>query len=116
MAQFDKALRLSPQDPYRWATLTMRAGALLMNEEYEDAVEWGRRAISKRPEMFWAYVHVAAALGHLERHEEAAQTLKDLLKVKSEFSAATIDETIRFRRNADREHFLEGLHKAGLQR
>ena len=115
VAQFDKALRLSPQDPYRWAFLTMRAFALVLTKEYQDAVEWGRRAISEQPRMFWPYVHVTSALGHLGRHEEAARTFAELLKVKPEFSSATIDETIRFRRITDRELLLNGLRKAGLQ-
>jgi len=116
IAQFDKALRLSPQDPYRWAFLAMRACALVLNKEYEGAVEWGRRAVSDKPEVFWAHVHFTSALGHLERHEEAARAFADLLKVKPGFSRETVDETIRFRHTADREHFLEGLEKAGLPR
>ena len=115
VAQFDKALRLSPQDPYRWAFLTMRAFALVLNREYQDALEWGRKAITEQPGMFWPYVHVTSALGHLDRQAEAEQCLADLLKVKPEFSSATIDETIRFRRDTDREHLLYGLRKAGLR-
>lgn len=52
----------------------------------------------------------------MERHEEAARAFADLLKVKPGFSRKTIDETIRFRHTTDREHYLEGLAKAGLQR
>ena len=115
VAQFDKALCLSPQDSYRWAFLAMRAFALMLNKEYKDAVEWGRRAISERPGVFWSDVHVTSALGHLERHEESAQAFAELLKVKPDFSSATIDETIRFRRIADREHLLKDFRKAGLQ-
>ena len=56
-----------------------------------------------------------SALGHLERHDDAAQPIEDLMKVKPGFSIATIDETLRFARSADREHYLDGLRKAGLQ-
>ena len=41
VAQFDTALRLSPRDSYRWAFLTMRAFALVMCGDYEDAIECG---------------------------------------------------------------------------
>jgi hypothetical protein len=64
--------------------------------------------------MFWPYVHVASALGHLGRSREATQVVGELLRVKPDFSTATIDETIRIKNPADREHLLDGLRKAGL--
>ena len=112
--EFDSAFRLSPKDPYRWAFATMRALALLLIKDYEGAVEWGQRAIRDKPQVFWAYVHVASALGHMGRTKEAAQTVAELLRVKPDFSTETIDESIRIRDSADREHYLEGLRKAGL--
>jgi adenylate cyclase len=113
-AEFDTALRLSPKDPYRFAFSTMRAFALVLTKDYEGAVQWGRKGIRDHAKMFWPYVHVASALGHLGRDEEAKRIVGDLLQLKPDFSAATIDETIRIRNPADREHFLEGLRKAGL--
>jgi adenylate cyclase len=111
---FDKALRLSPMDHYRWAFYTMRSMALLLIKDYDGAVEWGRRGIRDQGDIFWAYAHVASALGHHGRSAEAEQVFADLMRVKPDFSSATIDETIRFRHAADREYYLEGLRKAGL--
>lgn len=114
VVEFDRALRLSPKDPYRWAFSCMRACALVLIKDYEDAVAWGQRGIRDNPQMFWSYVHVAAALGHLGRKKEATQAVAELLGVKPDFSTDTIDETVRFKDPADREHFLDGLRKAGL--
>jgi hypothetical protein len=101
-------------DHYRWAFYTMRSMALLLIKDYDGAVEWGRRGIRDQEDIFWAYAHVASALGHHGRSAEAEQVFADLMRVKPDFSSATIDETIRFRHVADREYYLEGLRKAGL--
>jgi adenylate cyclase len=114
LTMFDKALLLSPMDHYRWAFYTMRSMALLLIKDYDGAVEWGRRGIRDQEDIFWAYAHVASALGHHGRSAEAEQVFADLMRVKPDFSSATIDETIRFRHVADREYYLEGLRKAGL--
>ncbi len=114
LTMFDKALRLSPMDHYRWAFYTMRSMALLLIKDYDGAVEWGRRGIRDQEDIFWAYAHVASALGHHGHSAEAEQVFADLMRVKPDFSSATIDETIRFRHAADREYYLEGLRKAGL--
>jgi tetratricopeptide (TPR) repeat protein len=115
IAQFDTALRLSPKDPYRFGFSTMRAYSLLQMKEYENAIEWGRRAIRDNETSFWAYVHVSSALGHLGQIKEAEKTFNRLLQLIPEFSSTTIDETVRFRNASDREHLLSGLYKAGLK-
>jgi tetratricopeptide (TPR) repeat protein len=114
VVEFDRALRLSPKDPYRWAFATMRACALVLIKDYEDAVVWGQKGIRDNPQMFWPYVHVASALGHMGLTKEATQAVAELLRVKPDFSTATIDETVRFRNPADRDHYIDGLRKAGL--
>jgi tetratricopeptide (TPR) repeat protein len=115
IAQFDTALRLSPKDPYRFGFSTMRAYSLLQMKEYENAIEWGRRAIRDNENVFWPYISVSSALGHLERIEEAEKAFAGLLQVKPDFSSTTIDEAVRFRNASDREHLLSGLYKAGLK-
>ena len=115
LKMFDKALQLSPKDQYRWAFYTMRSMALLLIKDYDGAVEWGRKGIRDREDIFWAYAHVASALGHHGRSAEAEKVFADLMRVKPEFSSATIDETVRFRHADDREYYLEGLRKAGLR-
>ena len=114
VAQFDIALRLSPKDPYRFAFKVMRSFSLLQMKDYEAAVEWGRRGIRDNEDIFWGYVHVLSALGHLGRSDEAGQVLANLMQVKPDFSIASIDESIRIRNAVDREHYIEGIYKAGF--
>jgi tetratricopeptide (TPR) repeat protein len=93
----------------------MRAYSLLQLKDYDNAVEWGRRGIRDNENMFWPYISVSSALGHLGRIEEAEKTFAGLLRVKPDFSSTTIDETVHFRNASDREHLLSGLYKAGLK-
>src|ERR1700693_1644903 len=82
-------------------------------EEYEQALERANRV--DVPGLFWPYLVVASACGHLGRRAEAAAAVRDLLALDPEFAAHA-------RSNVGTWHFasglmepiLEGLLKAGL--
>jgi TolB-like protein/Tfp pilus assembly protein PilF len=82
-------------------------------EEYEQALERANRV--DVPGLFWPYLVVASACGHLGRHTEAEAAVRDLLALDPEFAAHA-------RSNVGTWHFasglmdpiLEGLRKAGL--
>ncbi len=81
--------------------------------EYEQALERANRV--DVPGLFWPYLVVASACGHLGRRAEAAAAVRDLLALDPEFAAHA-------RSNIGTWHFasglmeplLEGLSKAGL--
>jgi len=81
--------------------------------EYEQALECANRV--DVPGLFWPYLVVASACGHLGRRAEAAAAVRDLLALDPEFAAHA-------RSNIESWHFasgllepvLEGLRKAGL--
>lgn len=81
--------------------------------EYEQALECANRV--DVPGLFWPYLVVAAACGHLGRRGEAEAAVRDLLVLDPEFSAHA-------RSNIENWHFasglleplVEGLRKAGL--
>jgi TolB-like protein/cytochrome c-type biogenesis protein CcmH/NrfG len=82
-------------------------------EEYEQALERANRV--DVPGLFWPYLVMASACGHLGRRAEAAAAVRDLLALDPEFAAHA-------RANVGTWHFasglmepiLEGLRKAGL--
>jgi hypothetical protein len=49
------------------------------------------------------------------REEQAREIVATLLQRQPDFSLTYVDATYPFRNVADREFFLEGLRKAGLQ-
>ncbi len=81
--------------------------------EYEEALERANRV--DIPGLFWPYLVVASACGHLGRRAEAEAAVRDLLALDAEFSAHA-------RSNVGSWHFasglmepiLDGLRKAGL--
>src|SRR4029077_16756974 len=81
--------------------------------EYEGALERANRV--DVPGLFWPYLVVASACGHLGRRAEAAAAVRDLLALDPDFAAHA-------RSNVGTWHFasglmdpiLEGLRKAGL--
>jgi TolB-like protein len=81
--------------------------------EYEQALECANRV--DVPGLFWPYLVMASACGHLGRRTEAAAAVRDLLALDPEFAAHA-------RSNIGTWHFasglmdpiLDGLRKAGL--
>src|SRR5213594_1416048 len=81
--------------------------------EYEQALECANRV--DVPGLFWPFLVMASACGHLGRRAEAAAAVRDLLALDSEFAAHA-------RSNVGSWHFasglmdpiLDGLRKAGL--
>src|SRR2546421_2905114 len=81
--------------------------------EYEQALECANRV--DVPGLFWPYLVMASACGHLGRRAEAEAAVRDLLALDPEFAAHA-------RSNVGTWHFasglmdpiLEGLRKAGL--
>ena len=81
--------------------------------EYEQALERANRV--DVPGLFWPYLVMASACGHLGRRAEAAAAVRDLLALDPDFAAHA-------RSNVGTWHFasglmepiLEGLRKAGL--
>jgi len=81
--------------------------------EYEQALECANRV--DVPGLFWPYLVMASACGHLGRRAEAKAAIRDLLALDPEFAAHA-------RSNVGTWHFasglmnpiLDGLRKAGL--
>ena len=82
--------------------------------EYEQALECANRV--DVPGLFWPYLVMAAACGHLGRRAEAEAAVRDLLALDPQFAAHA-------RANIESWHFasglmeplLDGLRKAGLE-
>ena len=82
--------------------------------EYEQALERANRV--DVPGLFWPFLVVASACGHLGRRAEAESAVRDLLALDPEFAAHA-------RSNVGTWHFasglmepiLDGLRKAGLE-
>lgn len=115
ISQFEKAIRLSPHDPFRWAFYSYRALAHLFLGEFESTVEWARRAVGTPNCQYWADAHLVSALGHLGRSDEAEAAKQTLLRRVPEFSRDFAKRKLFYiKRPEQLDLYLEGLRKAGL--
>ena len=105
----EKAQRLNPAAP-RWYAWNLGI-ALYLARRYEDAVTAFRKG---RPLGDVAYRWLAAAYAQLGREQDAKAAAEEYLKLTPDFSIARHLEMLHFRRAEDREHYAEGLRKAGL--
>jgi hypothetical protein len=84
VSAFGEAIRLSPNDPWRFAFYSYGAMAQLLLGRFEVAVDWARKAILLPNCQYWAHVHLAAALSRLGKDDEARAAISDLVKMKYE--------------------------------
>jgi TolB-like protein len=116
-AQVQKALRLSPRDPFAMSWVATVGLAKLYLGDDEDAVEWFRRSIEKFREAPNAYFYLAAALAHLGRCDEAEVAVASGLAFNpaytiKRFRESSFGDSERFLRQ--RERVYEGLRIAGV--
>jgi tetratricopeptide (TPR) repeat protein len=105
-----KAMRLSPYYPawYVWKL----GSAYFAVREYENALIPLKEALNRNPKFKRARLALAATYAQLDRIEEAGRQVEELLadhpdaSIRQELQLDTSDE--------EREHWLEGLRRAGL--
>jgi TolB-like protein/cytochrome c-type biogenesis protein CcmH/NrfG len=117
----DRAMRLSPPDPYCYVFYAQQGLAHIMLHQDDHAVECLRRAVANNPQFPTPVAYLAAALALTGQETEARETLKRYLAVRT-----TQTKTIaRWREMAYsdnptylkfRERIHEGLLKAGMPR
>ena len=105
----EKAQRLNPAAPH-WYTWNLGI-AYYLARRYDDAVTALRRG---RPLGAMAYRWLAAAYAQLGREPEAKAAAEEYLKRTPDFSLASHLEMLHFQHAEDRDHYAEGLRKAGL--
>jgi len=109
-----EAMRLSPRDLLVVIWRVVEGWAHLSAARFDRAAESARLAIAWNASFADAHAILASALGHAGRLDEARSALGDTLR---HLPGLTLrDPRLRrpFRREADRERFLDGLRKAGL--
>ncbi len=108
-----RCLRLSPNDPILFEILTEVSLAHYQLGNYEEAAHYGECALRIwRP--YSVLLALLAALGQLGRLEEAAPLIEEAHRVEPPAVEDYLDVTVSYADPAHREHFLDGLRKAGL--
>jgi TolB-like protein/class 3 adenylate cyclase/Tfp pilus assembly protein PilF len=118
-AHVAEALRLSPRDTMAYAWMNIAGLAKLLIGSWEQAVPWYRRSIEANRNYPVVYFHLAAALAHLGRLDEAHSAVKAGLALDPAFSISRA-RAARTARTDDPTYLaqlgpiFDGMRKAGV--
>ena len=107
-AAYLRALAISPAALDNFELLLGVALSHLVSGEYEESLDWALRSLAANPDWLAAYWMLAAAYGHLNRLEEAHDTIARLL------AKAPALRLNHIRDGYEHDVVLEGLRKAGM--
>src|SRR5262249_29328788 len=114
IATLEDAKRLSPRDYLMVVWHAVDAWSHLHAERFTDAIACAKQAIEFNPAFPDSHGILAAAAAHLGQMTEAQAGLAEFVRLLPGLTLSDPRLIRPFRRPADRERFLAGLHKAGL--
>lgn len=112
LERIQKAIQLNPHHPYNYSFHLGQAYYIL--RRYDEAIEAFKGGIESNPTSERLHVWLAAAYAQSGDIEEARWEATQVLTLNPGFSRVRIQKAFPFKNPADREHFLDGLRKAGL--
>jgi TolB-like protein/cytochrome c-type biogenesis protein CcmH/NrfG len=109
-----RALRLSPRDPLSAVYYGIASYTQFMGKKYDEAMRLAREGIRQRVDFVGAHRVLTAAAGMAGRIDVAEAALRELLRVQPNISLDWIATQMPIREDADREHYVEGFRRSGL--
>jgi TolB-like protein len=110
-----RALRLSPRDPFSAIYCGIAAYAQFLGRNYDEAMRLAGDGIRQRGDFVGAYRVLTAAAGMAGQKAVAKAALQELRRAQPNISLAWIESQMPIKQDADREHYLEGFRRAGLE-
>jgi TolB-like protein len=109
-----QALRLSPRDPFAAVYCGVAAYAQFVGGNYDEAIRMSREALRQRGDFVGAHrvLTVSAAMAGMNEVAEAA--LQELRRAQPNISLSWIANQMPFKRDVERERYLDGFRRAGL--
>ena len=109
-----RALRLSPRDPFSAVYYGIAAYAQFVGRNYEEAMRLSREGIRQRGDFVGAHRVLTAAAAMAGQDAVAKSALQELRRAQPNISLGWIASQMPIKLEADREHYLEGFRRAGL--
>ena len=110
---YQKAIRLDPIPPNLYSySLGLSYG---YTGQYEDAIRWCEKAVRQAPDSLYARIMMTVVYSFSGRAEEARAEAAEVLRIQPKFSLEKFEKKLTYKREQDRERFLEALRKAGLE-
>jgi TolB-like protein len=110
-----RALRLSPRDPFSPIFYGIAAYAQFIGHNYDEAIRLAHESLRQRGDFVGGHRVLTAAAGMAGQKEVARIALQELRRTQPNISLAWIANELPMKERADREHYLEGLRRAGLE-
>ena len=114
-AATQRAIRQSPRDPSSAIYYGVAAYAQFVGRNYQEAIALAREATRQRGDLTGAYRVLTVAAGMTGQTELARNALQELRRTQPNISLAWIATQLPWKLDADREHYLEGFRRAGLE-
>ena len=111
---FDKAIKLSPNDPSRWNFFLLKGIALLLLGEFDRAIASFEESSQLRPTAFWPFVGLAAAYVAQERTEDAQSAINAALDRNPDWTVAKMSGVFATLPHRHQVMWLNYMRKAGL--
>jgi TolB-like protein len=109
-----RALRSSSRDPLSAVYFWTASYAQYARRNYKEAIRLARESTRQRPDFPASQRVLAAAAGMAGEDQLAKAALEQLRRAQPNVSLDWIAKQIPFQYDNEREHFLEGLRRAGL--
>ena len=111
----DFARQLNPRGPFKPIMVAFQAVAHLCAGRDEEAAELAARSIGERHDNMVAHLVLASALGHLDRVDEARDSVIKVMERFPNFTLAKHERRVPMIGNAEnRARYIEGLRISGL--
>jgi TolB-like protein/class 3 adenylate cyclase/Tfp pilus assembly protein PilF len=113
LVEIKKAMRLNP---FPRSFYFMYLGNAYMYEGmYGESITAYKKALRVQPNNLFPHLRLAAVYSLLDRKEEAHAEAAEVLRINPKFSLEHFSKTIPFKNQADTEHLINALRKAGLK-
>jgi tetratricopeptide (TPR) repeat protein len=112
--RIERAIRLSPRDPFNFIAQTALAMAHFFSGHYAESLSWAEKALRDHPD-YQLVLRVSVAANALTGHQQAAkQALARLRHLDPALRVSNLKDRFPLRRTEDIARFSDGLRKAGL--
>ena len=119
----DKAIRLSPHDPFLLSWYADKAGALVALKQYDQAIDRARRAIAIGPNYVTPHIYLIASLALSGQESQAHEAFQRYIAVPGAVTTLAANKAARAQYVNEHtdpryveywDRLDEGLRKAGL--
>jgi len=110
----ERALLLSPRDPFLFRFYASLCLAHYTNGTYEESVHWGERTMQEAPNYTSNLRFTAASLVELGRLPEARILMRQVNEIQPEYVASALIQRHPYRDLGRRQRIVDALVQAGL--